>query len=491
MQIHFFYVTKPTQDMFFVNGLKMIAVILSGGIGTRLWPLSRSSHPKQFLSLFNSINSFFQDTVARAHSLGIDHSIVICNEANRFIISESLNDIQIGGNNTQIILEPIGRNTCPAITAASFLAMQNQQNPAILVLPSDHIIKDIKAFERAVSQAKELAEEGLLVTFGIEPTNPNTEYGYIELGENINNASYYIKGFKEKPNLNTATQFIQTNRYLWNSGMFMFKASNFLAELEINNSVLLKNAKNAVKEAEQDSGFIYLNKHHFSKCQNISIDYAVIEKTNAAAVVKLDADWCDVGSWASLWEVSAKDTNGNAIKGDVVIENSKNNYFYSEDKLIAAVGVDNLIVVDTKDALLVADKSTGNIRKIVSRLKADNRQETEIHRMVYRPWGYFDTICRGERDLVKRITVKPGGKLSRQMHHHRAEHWVIVKGTAKITKGNEIIMLYENQSLYIPIGVTHTLENPGKIPLEIIEVQTGSYLGEDDIVRFEDLYGRA
>ncbi|MDB2415155.1 mannose-1-phosphate guanylyltransferase/mannose-6-phosphate isomerase [Rickettsiales bacterium] len=465
----------------------MIPVILSGGSGTRLWPLSRSLYPKQFLPL-NSKLSLFQETIGRLNDIGASDSIVVCNEETRFIVAENLREINKSA--AGIILEPVARNTAPAIAAAALFALKQKKDPVILVLPADHVIEDIDLFKEAVNEANKLAEKGKLVTFGVVPTNPNTEYGYIECGNKISDTSFEISSFKEKPNKTTAQEFLNKGNYFWNSGMFMFKASAYLKELEKNNPDILKFAKSAIKDAKDDMDFLRLDKKSFAKCEDISIDYAVMEKTKDAAVVKLDASWCDVGSWASLWDISKKDKDGNACKGDVIIEDSKNSYFYAEDKLVTAIGVENVIVVDTKDALLIADKSVGNIRKIVSRLKSDKRSETNIHRVVYRPWGHYDTICKGARDLVKRLTVKPGAKLSSQMHHHRAEHWVVVKGTAKVIKDGEVILLSENESTYLPVGTVHSLENPGKIPLEIIEVQTGSYLGEDDIVRFEDLYGR-
>lgn len=466
----------------------MIPVILSGGSGTRLWPLSRKKYPKQFLSL-NSEISLFQETYKRLEAINLIDPMVVCSENSRFIVAEHLRNA--GCEDSTIVLEPSARNTCPAIAVAALIALEKDSDPVLMVLPADHVIGDVDAFGKAADKAEKLAQEGKLITFGVSPTEPNTGYGYIECGEDIHEGSFKIKNFKEKPNKENAQKMLDQGGFLWNSGMFVFKASVFLEELKKTAPEIIEHAKNSIRNAKTDLDFIRLNNDDFIKCDDISIDYAVMEKTDNSAVVCLDAHWCDVGSWASLWDIAEKDDNGNACKGDVVAIDSSDNYFYSEDKLVAAIGVNNLTVVDTKDALLIADRKDGNIRKIVKKLRAEGRAEADIHRVVYRPWGHYDTICSGSRDLVKRITVKAGAKLSKQMHHHRAEHWVVVRGTAQVTKGDETFILAENESVYLPLGVTHSLKNPGKIPLEIIEVQTGSYLGEDDIVRFEDLYGRA
>ncbi|MDA0967534.1 MAG: mannose-1-phosphate guanylyltransferase/mannose-6-phosphate isomerase [Proteobacteria bacterium] len=465
----------------------MIPVILSGGSGTRLWPLSRVNHPKQFLSLCTE-NTLFQDTCARLAGKYFNSPIVICNDNSRFLVAESLREINI--NDATIILEPIARNTAPAIAAAALVAMNDKKDPIMIVLPADHQIKDNEEFIKSILQAKKLAETGKIVTLGITPTEPHTGYGYIEAGEPINESSFVVKRFKEKPDKKSATAMISKGGHFWNGGMFVFKASVYLNELKKNMPNVLDSVKSSVQNSTKDLDFIRLCEKGFAKADNISIDYAVMERTNNAAVVKLDAEWCDVGSWASLWDISEKDACGNAIKGDVVLEDCKNNIIYSDGKLVSAIGVNDLTIVDTKDALLIADRRNGNIRKIVSKLNGLGRQETQESRIVYRPWGHYDTICRGVRDQVKRINVKPGAKLSDQMHHHRSEHWVVVKGTAKVKKGDEEFLLTENQSTYIPLGVTHSLINPGKIPLEIIEIQTGSYLCEDDIIRFDDKYGR-
>lgn len=466
----------------------MIPVILSGGSGTRLWPLSRLDRPKQFLSLYSN-NSLFQDTCSRLKALSCATPMVICNENSRFVVAESLREIDI--EDAKIVLEPVGRNTAPAIAAAALLALKNEDDPVMLVLPADHVIQNEEAFHKAVISAEKLAKAGKLVTFGVTPTEPNTGYGYIQTGKSINTDAFEIKSFKEKPNKESAKQMLKEGGFLWNGGMFAFKASVYLEELEKNAPELLSAVKDSIKDSVKDLIFLRLSKESFAKAENISIDYAVMEKTKNAAVVELDAKWCDVGSWSSLWEVSEKDECGNVTKGDVIVEDCNNNFIFAEDKLVSAIGVKDLTIIDTKDALLIADRCNGNIRKIVAKLNEQNRSETKCHRVVYRPWGYYDTICKGVRDQVKRITVKPGAKLSLQMHHHRSEHWVVVKGTAEVQKGDETFLLSENESTYIPLGVTHSLSNPGKIPLEIIEVQTGGYLSEDDIVRLDDKYGRA
>ncbi len=467
----------------------MIPIILSGGSGTRLWPLSRPLYPKQFLSL-HSEKTLFQETVTRLKQLELSDPIVVCNEEHRFIVAENMQSI--GYKAQDIILEPVGRNTAPAIAAAALVALQNNKDPILMVLPADHIIKDIEALAAATNIAKSLAEKGHMVTFGITPTEPHTGYGYIKLGKNLKAGANEISAFTEKPDLKTAQDFIESKDYLWNSGMFCFKASRYLAELEKHQPELLKHVKNAIKNTKKDLDFNRLPQEDFEKCPSISIDYAVMEHTKKGSVVALDAQWSDIGSWDSVWKVSEKDDKDNVCKGDVLVEDSHKNFIYAQDKLISVLGVEDLIIIDTQDALLVANKNkVQDIKKIVDRLQASNRSEAKHHRTVYRPWGHYDSICHGERDQVKRISVKPGAKLSLQKHHHRSEHWVVVKGTAKVTKGEETLLLTENESVYLPLGVVHALENPGKIPLEIIEVQTGAYLGEDDIVRLEDRYGRA
>lgn len=467
----------------------MIPIILSGGSGTRLWPLSRSLYPKQFLPLHTE-KTLFQETVARLKKSGLDDPMVVCNEEHRFIVAENMQ--QMGLKAHSIILEPVGRNTAPAIAAAALLATNDNNDPLLMVLPADHIIEDLDVFQAAIETAKSYAEKGHIVTFGIKPNEPNTGYGYIEMGEALSNNANKIKDFKEKPDLKTAEAFLEDGNFLWNSGMFCFKASSYLQELEKHQPGLITNVKASVEAAETDLDFDRLAKAEFEKCHDISIDYAVMEHTDKGVVVGLDANWSDIGAWDSVWKLAQKDNNGNVCKGDIITEESHDNYIYSKDKLISALGVENLIIIDTQDALLIAAKDKAqDIKVIVDKLKKEKRQEALHHKTVYRPWGHYTSISQGERYQAKRIFVKPGAKLSIQKHHHRSEHWIVVKGTAKVTKGEETFMLTENESTYLPIGIVHALENPGKIPLEIIEVQTGSYLGEDDIIRLEDRYGRA
>ncbi|WP_157581943.1 mannose-1-phosphate guanylyltransferase/mannose-6-phosphate isomerase [Shewanella woodyi] len=465
-------------------------VIMAGGNGSRLWPLSRALYPKQFLSVTGD-KSMLQQTVARL--TGMEHAspVLICNEEHRFIAAEQmrLGNYEHGG----IILEPVGRNTAPAIALAALQAFNNAvdgEEPILLVLAADHLIENEQAFKESVTNALPFAESGKLVTFGIVPTTPETGYGYIKSGVQDGNA-YSVSEFVEKPDLATAKEYLASKNYYWNSGMFLFKASRYLEELEIFSPGMLDVCRRAIAEPAQDLEFIRVDKEVFATCPDDSIDYAVMEKTTAAMVVPMDAGWSDVGSFAALWDVAEKDQHQNVIKGDVITADSSNNYIYAENKLVATVGVDNLVIVETKDAILVANKDkVQDVKDIVNELKKSGRSEFKLHREVYRPWGKYDSIDIGRRDQVKRITVKPGAKLSIQMHHHRAEHWIVVSGTAKVTNGDETILLTENESTYIPIGQVHALENPGVLPLELIEVQSGSYLGEDDIVRFEDRYGR-
>ncbi len=466
----------------------MIPVMLSGGSGTRLWPLSRPLYPKQFLAL-HSDKTLFQETVGRLNLIGASDPIVVCNDEHRFIVAENLREIDCKAQN--IVLEPVGRNTAPAIAAASLLASNGGDDPILIVLPADHIIDDVYAFGKAVDVARNMAEKGHLVTFGIKPNEAHTGYGYIELGDDIENGVHKIADFKEKPDRETAEKFVTSGNYLWNGGMFCFRASSFLSELERLHPELLSCVKDAVGCAKGDLDFDRLDREMFGKCADISIDYAVMEHTDKGVVVSLDASWSDIGAWDSVWKVAEKDSNGNVCKGDVVVHDSRDNLIYSQSKLVSVLGAKDLVVVETQDAILVADKTkVQDVKKIVDTLKSSNRSEAKHHRTVYRPWGRYDSICMGARDQVKRITVKPGARLSLQKHHHRSEHWVVVKGTASVTKGDDVVVVTENESVYLPLGIVHALENPGKIDLEIIEVQTGSYLGEDDIVRLEDRYGR-
>ncbi|WAJ69615.1 mannose-1-phosphate guanylyltransferase/mannose-6-phosphate isomerase [Catenovulum adriaticum] len=464
-----------------------IPVIMAGGTGSRLWPLSRSAYPKQYLPLASD-NTMLQETVLRLK--GAEHlaPLVICNEDSRFMVAEQLRAIK--ALECPVVLEPVGRNTAPAIALAALQAIADGEDPLLLILAADHVIQDQKAFLTAIEQAQVLAQNDAMVTFGIVPTHAETGYGYIKRGSAYNDA-FKVDSFVEKPNLTTATEYLNSGEYYWNSGMFMFKASRYLTELEKYQPDILAACKKAIGNTSNDLDFVRVDKAAFEACPDDSIDYAVMEKTDAAVVVPLDAGWNDVGSWSALWEVNEKDDNGNAIKGDCITHDTNNCLIQSGERLIATVGVDDLVIVDTKDAVMVASKDkVQDVKKVVEKLKAESRSEFMFHREVYRPWGKYDSIDHGARYQVKRITVKPGAKLSVQMHHHRAEHWVVVSGTAKVTNGEKELLLTENQSTYIPVGVIHALENPGKVDLELIEVQSGSYLGEDDIVRFEDRYGR-
>jgi len=467
----------------------MHPIILSGGSGTRLWPLSRPLYPKQFIALHTD-KTLFQETAIRLKKIGLDAPSVVCNEEHRFIVAENMR--MIDHDVQDIILEPVGRNTAPAIATAALSALKNDADAILLVLPADHVIENLDAFGSAVQTAKELAEKGHLVTFGIKPTEAHTGYGYIESGDEIGHGSYKIAAFKEKPDEKTAQEFLESGKYLWNSGMFCFKASAFIEELEQHHTEIVAHAKAALDNSEKDLDFIRLESKSFEKCEDISIDYAVMEKTENGAMVSLDANWNDVGSWDAVWEVSEKNEDNNVCIGDVITKKTKNCFIRGRHKLVCTLGLEDTIVVDTQDALLVASKEhVQEVKDIVADLKKDDRKEAKHHRTVYRPWGHYDSICFGERDQVKRISVKPGAKLSLQKHFHRSEHWVVVKGTARVTKGEEVLTISENESVYLPVGIVHALENPGKIMLELIEVQTGSYLGEDDIVRLEDIYGRA
>ncbi|TOF42261.1 mannose-1-phosphate guanylyltransferase/mannose-6-phosphate isomerase [Vibrio parahaemolyticus] len=460
---------------------------MAGGTGSRLWPMSRALHPKQFLRL-TSEYSMLQETALRVGGVTQQNNIVICNEDHRFLAAEQLREIDRLGN---IILEPVGKNTAPAIALAAFQLSQTDPEALMLVLAADHVIQDRLAFEKSVLVAQLAAEKGKMVTFGIVPTHAETGYGYIRRGGKVDEG-FEVEQFVEKPSKELALQYVDAGDYYWNSGMFMFKASRYLEELKLHRPDIYSVCEQAMKTTTGDLDFTRISEDIFNECPSDSIDYAVMEKTQDAVVIPLDAQWSDVGAWSALWDISEKDSAGNVRKGDVIVHNSTNSYFNAEQKMIAAVGVDNLVVIETKDAVLVANKDqVQDVKEIVEHLKSNGRTEHHIHREVYRPWGKYDSIDYGERDQVKRITVNPGEKLSIQMHHHRSEHWIVVAGTAKVTNGEQTILVSEDQSTYIPLGTIHALENPGKIPLEMIEVQTGSYLGEDDIVRFEDRYGRS
>jgi len=464
---------------------QILPVILSGGSGTRLWPLSREAYPKQFLPLTGE-HTMLQDTWLRVAGVATQPPIVVANESHRFVAAEQLQ--QAGTATTAILLEPAGRNTAPAIAAAALEARRDGDDPLLLVLPSDHLIGDMARFHQAIAQAAAVADQGKLVTFGIQPTAPETGYGYIKAA--AGEGPRAIERFVEKPDLATAQSYVASGEYYWNSGMFLFRASRYLQELERLQPQMLAACRSAWEKARRDTDFIRLDAEAFKASPSDSIDYAVMEKTADAAVVPLDAGWSDVGSWTALRDVSPQDGDGNAHRGDVIAIDCHNTFAYGE-RLIAMVGLEDVIVVETDDAVLVGKSDRmQEVKDVVARLKSDGRSEAAWHRKVYRPWGAYDSIDHGERFQVKRITVKPGGTLSLQMHHHRAEHWIVVSGTAEVTRGDEVLLLTENQSTYIPLGVTHRLRNPGKLPLELIEVQSGSYLGEDDIVRFEDTYGR-
>ncbi|MBA6379118.1 MULTISPECIES: mannose-1-phosphate guanylyltransferase/mannose-6-phosphate isomerase [unclassified Colwellia] len=463
-------------------------VIMAGGSGSRLWPLSRSLYPKQFLALTGE-QTMLQTTIQRLSDLEVNAPLVICNEEHRFIVAEQLRTLDITGS---IILEPVGRNTAPAIALAAEVTVTDN-DPLLLVLAADHVIQNTDAFTDAVKNALPLAQAGKLVTFGIVPTQAHTGYGYIKRGNSVSDSSGYdVNAFVEKPDLKTAADYLESGEYYWNSGMFLIKASRYLEELQKYRPEILNACKKALEHTTHDNDFVRLDAEAFALCPDESVDYAVMENTTDAVVVPLDAGWNDIGAWSALWEVNEKDEEGNTTSGDTILQNTTNSLIHGGDRLIATVGLDNVVIVDTKDALLVACKDkVQDVKKIVEKLKADKRSEFKVHREVYRPWGKYDSIDNGERYQVKRITVNPGEKLSIQMHHHRAEHWIVVSGTASVTNGDKTFLVTENESTYIPIGVVHALENPGKLPLEMIEVQSGSYLGEDDIVRFEDRYGRA
>lgn len=478
----------------------IIPVILSGGSGTRLWPLSRELFPKQLMPIAGGEFSLLQSTVLRLRDIpGVASPIVVCNESHRFMVAAQLQAIDTPAS--AIILEPVGRNTAPAAAVAALEAMTGGEDPTLLILPADHMIRQSDSFATAVEAGSMLAEAGFLITFGITPERPETGYGYIQRGQKPDAPgapqngvpdAYSVSSFVEKPDLETARSYMDSGDYFWNSGMFMFQASTYLDEVEEFAPAMLQACRDAFSLAKRDLDFLRLDPASFQSCPGDSIDYAVMERTSKAVVIPLrDIGWSDVGSWPSLHEVLNKDDQGNVLIGDVMVEDVHNCYLHSSSRLIAAVGMENHVVVETKDAILVASLERGqDVKAIVQRLNSAKREETVVHPRVYRPWGSYECIDCSARFQVKRITVNPGATLSLQLHHHRAEHWVVVKGTARITRGDEVILLSEDQSTYIPLGTKHRLENPGKIPLELIEVQTGSYLGEDDIVRLEDVYGR-
>ena len=467
----------------------MIPVVLSGGSGSRLWPLSRSAYPKQFLPLCSGY-SLVQDTVMRlAGSVATEAPIFVTANDQRFLLADQVQTL--GAEGAEIVLEPARRNTAPAIALACFAAQERAPESVVLVLPSDHHIENKAAFQQVLELANTAAVKGNLVTFGVVPTKPETGYGYIKANNSSADGWLSIDAFVEKPSVELAEQYLESGDYYWNSGMFAFRADVYLQELKQHNPAIYDAAKASWDARSEDLDFIRVGEEAFVACPEDSIDYAVMEKTEKAVVIPLDSGWSDVGSWQSLWEVQDKDATGNVLVGDVIAQDTENTMVHASNRMVACLGVEDLVIVETTDAVLVADiNQVQKVKDIVKLIEADGRSEHEFHREVHRPWGRFDSVDAGDRYQVKRITVKPGAKLFTQMHHHRAEHWVVVQGTAKVQRGEDSLMLTENQSVYIPLGEVHYLENPGKIPLEIIEIQTGSYLGEDDIIRFNDQYGR-
>ena len=473
-------------------------VVLSGGSGTRLWPLSREKYPKQLLALIGE-DSLLQATVRRVDGIAgvqLAAPMVVCNEEYRFVIAEQL---RLMGKTGAIVLEPMGRNTAPALTLAALAAQREGADPVLLVMPADHVILDVEAFQAVVRQGAAQAETGAVVTFGITPDCPETGFGYIQTGVLLGEGTACrIARFVEKPDAATAQSYLDSGDYLWNSGLFMLRASVWLQAIEVCRPDILAACRKAWEGGAADGDFLRVNKDLFAQCPADSIDYAVMERIAAAGeklptgvVIPLSAGWSDVGAWDALWKVLAKDDAGNVAQGDVQLHDCRNTLAFSGGRLVACIGVENLVVVETADAILVSHKDrTQEVKQIVDRLKKEGRSEGQLHRKVFRPWGSYDGVDVGERFLVKRIVVKPGACLSLQMHHHRAEHWIVVRGTAKVTRDETSYLVSENESTYIPLGTKHRLENPGRLPLEMIEVQSGSYLGEDDIVRFDDVYGR-
>lgn len=468
----------------------LIPVLLSGGVGSRLWPVSRELYPKQFLPLIGQ-SSLLVQTLQRAAAIdGVGAPIIVCNDEHRFLVAEQLRQSNLKA--AAILLEPEGKNTAPAVAIAALRALAISADATLLVLPADHVIQQPVVFGDAVARGMQAAAEGYLVTFGIVPTAPETGYGYIQAGDVWREGIHQLRQFVEKPDLETAKKYLQSGEYVWNSGMFLLRADAYLAELEAHAPAILAASRKALESAHIDLDFARLDKTAFATCPSDSIDYAVMERTRKGMVVPLACGWSDVGSWSSLWDVESKDETGNVLSGDVLVHEVNSSYIRSESRLVAAIGIDDVVIVETSDAVLIANKSrVQDVKHIVTALKKNKREEATLHKRVYRPWGSYESLVNAHRFQVKRIIVNPGQQLSLQMHHHRAEHWIVVSGTAKVTCGDKEYLLSEDQSTYIPLGNRHRLTNPGVIPLEMIEVQTGSYLGEDDIVRFQDVYGRS
>ena len=469
--------------------MQVIPVILSGGSGTRLWPLSRKQYPKQYLPLAGD-STMLQETILRLSGLdNLADPMIVCNADHRFLVAEQCQ--QIGVKNPTILLEPVGRNTAPAIAAAALQSLKNSDDSTLLVLSADHVIQDIEAFHHAINIASQQAQQGKLATFGIVPIDANTGYGYIKSSKDNNDGAYKVEEFVEKPDLKIAESYLEQGNYLWNSGMFMFQALIFINELTTHSPKIVTSVNNAVSNAERDLDFIRLEKQAFGSSPSDSIDYALMEKSDNVVVVPLDAGWSDVGSWSLLYDISVKDRSGNVLKGDVIAHDTTNTYIYASHHMITTLGVDNLVVIDTPDATFISTQDNAEkVKSIVESLQVDGRDEANMHRKVYRPWGWYNSIEVGKYFQVKILHVNPGAKLSLQMHHKRAEHWIVVNGIATAINGDQILTLSKGESTYIPFGVTHSLENRTREPLEIVEVQSGTYLGEDDIVRFEDIYGR-
>ncbi len=467
----------------------VVPVILSGGSGTRLWPMSRELYPKQFIPLLGS-ESLFERTLARVQAVeDVQGPIVVCNQEHRFMAAEQLR--RAGVRDWAILLEPVGRNTAPAIAVAALEAIERHGDAVLLVLPADHLVRDLAAFRIAARTGAEAAGQGWLVTFGVVPSRPETGFGYIRRGVALTEGVYRVERFVEKPDAETARRYLDAGDYYWNSGMFLFLASRYLHELAAHEPEMAEACRAAFEARTRDLDFVRLDEAHFVRSPANSIDYAVMERTDRAVVVPLAAGWSDVGSWEALWEAQDRDAGNNVLVGDVLAEDTRGSYVHATHRLVATLDLEGMVVVETADAVMVAPLARSqDVKRIVERLKASGREEARVHRKVYRPWGAYETLHTAERFQVKHITVHPGQSLSLQLHHHRSEHWIVVRGTARVTVGAETRLLGENQSVYIPLGAEHRLENPGKIPLELIEVQSGSYLGEDDIVRLEDRYGR-